>query len=113
MIYGFDHIKPILDYRCDNIQRSQKQNNKMSYLSLNEFLIKSIISFIDTEKDSKIYLKCMIIPSDIYTKIVVEKRPFFHNDKETDNISAWMVTYIMQEPFVDLGVWMKIIAFIV
>ena len=55
----------------------------------------------------------MIIPSDIYTKLVVEKRPFFHNDKETDNIPPRMITYIMQEAFVDLGVWMKIIALIV
>jgi hypothetical protein len=102
--FGFDNINPIIDHRCNNIYRSQKQNSALSYLIVKEFLTKSIISFIDKEKDSKIYLKCMIISSDIYTKLVVEKKPFFHNDKENGDIPPWMVTYIMQEEIIDLGV---------
>jgi hypothetical protein len=104
MFFGFDDIKPMSDYRCNNICRSQKQNNGMTYLRVRESFIKSIISFIDKEKSSKIYIKCRIIPSHIYTKLVVEKKPFFHNDKENGNIPPWMITYIMDEEFVELGV---------
>ena len=101
--FGFDNIKPIIDCRCDNICRSQKQNKEISYLTIKEFLIKSIVSFIDKEMYSKIYLKCIKIPSNIYTKLIVEKKPFFLNDKEV-NIPSWMLTPIMHKEFVDLGV---------
>ena len=102
--FGFDNIKPISDCRCDNICISQQQNTEISYLRVKESFIKSIISFIDKEKHSKIYLKCMKIPADIYTKLVDEKKPFFHNDKENGNIPSWMITDIMHTEFVDLGV---------
>jgi hypothetical protein len=102
--FGFDNIKPISDCRCDNICVSQQQNTEISYLRVKESLIKSIISFIDKEKHSKIYLKCMKIPADIYTKLIDEKKPFFHNDKENENIPSWMITDIMHTEFVDLGV---------
>ncbi|HEY8523310.1 MAG TPA: hypothetical protein VIL14_06075, partial [Nitrososphaeraceae archaeon] len=94
----------IMDYRCNNNWRSQKQNNEISYLTAKEFLIKSIISFIDKEKSSKIYLKCIKIHPDIYTKLVMIKKPFFYNNKENGNIPSWLMKYIMHEEFVDLGV---------
>ncbi|MCJ7637193.1 MAG: hypothetical protein MUO21_06850 [Nitrososphaeraceae archaeon] len=85
------------------MDRSQKQNKEMSCLTIKEFLIKSIVSFIDKEMYSKIYLKCIKIPSNIYTKLIVEKKPFFLNDKEVNNIPSWMLTPIMHKEFVDLG----------
>ena len=66
--------------------------------------MKSIVSFIDKDKSAKIYLKCIKIPADIYNKLVVEKKPSFYNDKENGNIPSWMITYIMHEEWVDLGV---------
>ena len=62
------------------------------------------MSFIDKDKSVKIYLKCINISSDIYTKLVIENKQFFYNDKENDNIPSWMITYIMNEEWVDLGV---------
>ena len=93
---SFDNIKPIIDYRLDHICITQQQN-EISYLTVKEALIKSIISFIDKEKYSKIDLKCMKIPADIYTKLVDGKKPFFYNDKENGNIPSWMITDIMHE----------------
>jgi hypothetical protein len=104
IFYGFDNIKPAIDCKCDNIKKSRKQNNGKSYLIVKEFLMKSIVSFIDKDKSAKIYLKCIKIPADIYNKLVVEKKPFFYNDKENGNIPSWMITYIMHEEWVDLGV---------
>jgi hypothetical protein len=104
MCDSFDNINYIMDCRCNNNWRSQKQNNEISYLTAKEFLIKSIISFIDKEKSSKIYLKCIKIHPDIYTKLVVIKKPFFYNNKENGNIPSWLMKYIMDEEFVDLGV---------
>ena len=77
MFDGFDNIKSIIDYRYCIICRSQKQNNRIFYLTAKEFLMKSIVSFIDKDKSAKIYLKCIKIPVDIYTKLVVEKKHFF------------------------------------
>jgi len=104
----FSNMK-FIDYRyC--ICRSQKQNNSISennsisYLIAKEYLIKLIMSFIDKDKSLKIYLKCIKIPSDIYTKLVIEKKQFFYNDKEKGSIPSWTITYIMNEEEVDLGV---------
>ena len=49
-------------------------------------------------------MKCINISSDIYTKLVIENKQFFYNDKENGNIPSWMITYIMNEEWVDLGV---------
>ena len=46
----------------------------------------------------------MKIHPDIYTKLVVVKKPFFYNDKENGSIPSWLIKYIMHEEFVDLGV---------
>ena len=62
------------------------------------------MSFIDKDKSVKIYLKCINISSDIYTKLVIENKQFLYNDKENGNIPSWMITYIMNEEWVDLGV---------
>ena len=105
----FSNMK-FIDYRYCIICRSQKQNNSISennsisYLIAKEYLIKLIMSFIDKDKSLKIYLKCIKIPSDIYTKLVIEKKQFFYNDKEKGSIPSWMITYIMNEEEVDLGV---------
>ncbi len=109
MFYVFDNIKPIIycEYcKYDNIERSQKQNDGIYYLTAKEFLIKTIVSFIDKDKSAKINLKGIKIPADIYTKLLVTKEPFFSNDKENgnSNIPSWMVTYIMDEEFINLGV---------
>jgi hypothetical protein len=110
MFPNFDNIILIIDYRYCIICRSQKQNNSISennsisYLTAKEYLIKLIMSFIDKDKSVKIYLKCINISSDIYTKLVIENKQFFYNDKENGNIPSWMITYIMNEEWVDLGV---------
>ncbi|HET9807808.1 MAG TPA: hypothetical protein VFP49_12950 [Nitrososphaeraceae archaeon] len=108
MFPNFDNIILIIDYCI--ICRSQKQNNSISennsisYLTAKEYLIKLIMSFIDKDKNVKIYLKCINISSDIYNKLVIENKQFFYNDKENGNIPSWMITYIMNEEWVDLGV---------
>jgi hypothetical protein len=110
MFPNFENIILIIDYRYCIICRSQKQNNSISennsisYLTAKEYLIKLIMSFIDKDKSVKIYLKCINISSDIYTKLVIENKQFFYNDKENGNIPSWMITYIMNEEWVDLGV---------
>ena len=104
MFHSFDNINSIIYCKYfiyDNIERSQKQNDEIYYLTVKEVLIKTIVSFIDKDKSAKINLKCIKIPADIYTKLLVTKEPFFYNDKE---IPSWMLTYIMDEEFVDFGI---------
>jgi hypothetical protein len=80
-------------------KQTQKQNNDLYNLKIKKFFEYNILSRID---DSKIYLKSIKIPQDIYAKLKLETVPFFYY--ENNDMPSWLISYMLSEEFVDLGV---------
>ena len=71
---GFDQIKLSSDDILCILCRSQKQNSVLYNQKIKESFENIILSKIN---DSKIYLKSIKIPQDIYAKLKIERRPYF------------------------------------
>ena len=64
---------------CSLQKKPQKQNNDLYNLEIKKFFEYNILSRID---DSKIYLKSIKIPQDIYAKLKIEMVPFFYYENK-------------------------------
>jgi hypothetical protein len=100
--YSFNQLNLFKDIHCNlcGLQKQpQKQNSDLFNLEIKKLFEYNILSRID---DSKIYLKSIKIPQDIYTKLKIEKIPFFYY--ENNDMPSWLINFMLSEEFVDLGV---------
>ncbi len=100
--YGFDQINLFKDIHCNlcGLQKQpQKLNSDLYNLEIKKLFEYNILSRID---DSKIYLKSIKIPQDIYVKLKIERVPFFYY--YNNDIPSWLINFMLSEEFVDLGV---------
>lgn len=75
------------------------QNSDLYNREIKKLFEYNILSRID---DSKIYLKSIKIPQDVYTKLKIERIPFFYY--ENNDMPSWLINFMLSEEFVDLGV---------
>ncbi|HEX7141545.1 MAG TPA: hypothetical protein VF222_03605 [Nitrososphaeraceae archaeon] len=103
--YGLDQIKSSSEdihcILCRSQKQPQKQNSDLFNQKIMEWFRTNILSKVD---DSKIYLKSINIPQDIYVKLKVERRPHFYYENDDSNIPPWLINLMLTEEFVDLGI---------
>jgi len=101
--YSFDQINLSSEDRhcklCNSQKQPQKQNSDLYNREIKKLFENNILSRID---NSKIYIKSIKIPQDIYTKLKIERVPFFYY--ENNDIPSWLINFMLSEEFVDLGV---------
>ena len=82
-------------------KQPQKQNSDLYNLEIKKLFEYNILSRID---DSKIYLKSIKIPQDIYAKLKIERIPFFYYENNNNDMPSWLINFMLSEEFVDFGV---------
>ncbi len=101
--YSFDQInlssEDIHCNLCSLQKQPQKQNSDLYNLEIKKLFENNILSRID---NSKIYLKSIKIPQDIYTKLKIERVPFFYY--KNNDMPSWLINFMLSEEFVDLGI---------
>ena len=98
---GFDQIKLSSDDIFCILCRSQKQNSVLYNQKIKESFENIILSKIN---DSKIYLKSIKIPQDIYAKLKIERRPYFSYENDNKDMPSWLINFMLSDEFIDLGV---------
>ena len=109
--YGFDQINlSVKIYIVTYVTCKNNHKNKIAIYIIREIkklFEYNILSRID---DSKIYLKSIKIPQDIYVKLKIERIPFFYY--ENNDMPSWLINFMLSEEFVDLELLRKINWFI-